>query len=260
MTPLNFHLTRSLVINAPPETVFRYFTDSARFAKWWGPGSTIDASIGGKVAIRHPGGVEVAGEVLEITPPEKIVFTYGYVSGKPIPAGSSRVTITLKNVAGATELNLLHELADEPTRNDHVQGWRFQLSVFANVVADEVFAAANTIADTWFDAWAITDPATRDQAFETITTQDVTFQDRYSTLQGPTEISLHAGAAQRFMPGMRLQRNGNVRQCQGTVLADWVVRTPDGTQVMSGTNVFSLAPDGRIKAATGLANPMPPPA
>jgi len=253
MGPLDFQLARTITIEASRETVFRYFTDSERFAKWWGPGSTMDASIGGKVSIRHPGGVESLGEVLEITAPERIVFTYGFVSGKPIPIGSSRVTITLRSVGGATELHLLHELGDESTRNEHVQGWRFQLSVFANVVSDEVFANGNALADGWFDAWAVTDSTSRDQAFAAIAADNVTFQDRYSYLSGLADVSAHAGAAQRFMPGMRLYRNGNTRQCQGVVLADWVVRTPDGTQVMSGTNVFRLGADGKIRAVHGFA-------
>jgi len=33
-------------IEAQPETVFSYFTDSVRWAAWWGAGSTIDARPG----------------------------------------------------------------------------------------------------------------------------------------------------------------------------------------------------------------------
>ena len=95
MTPLPHRLDRTVVIHASPETVFRFFTDSARWATWWGAGSTIDPRPGGKVYIRHPGAVEVLGEVLEIRPPERIAFTYGFASGKPMPPGASRVTIRL---------------------------------------------------------------------------------------------------------------------------------------------------------------------
>ena len=52
-------LDRSILINAPRETVFGYFTDSERWARWWGQGSTIDARAGGAVSIVHPGGVQV---------------------------------------------------------------------------------------------------------------------------------------------------------------------------------------------------------
>jgi hypothetical protein len=51
---------------------------------------------------------------------------------------------------------------------------------------------------------------------------------------------------------MRLERSGDVRQCQGTALADWVARAADGAARGRGTNVFELAPDGRIARVVGL--------
>src|SRR5436190_13472020 len=95
MMELPHKLDRTVVIVARPETVFRFFTDSVRWASWWGAGSTIDATPGGKVYIRHPNGIEASGEVLELNPPERFVFTYGFASGKPMAPGSSRVTISL---------------------------------------------------------------------------------------------------------------------------------------------------------------------
>src|SRR4029079_14142852 len=45
---------------------------------------------------RSPGGVEPGGEAVKVGAPPRIVFSYGYVSGKPIPPGSSLVTIRLE--------------------------------------------------------------------------------------------------------------------------------------------------------------------
>jgi len=95
MQDLPYRLDRTIVINAKLATVFEFLSESERWASWWGPGSTIDAKPGGKVYIRHPNGVETLGEVLEIQPPESIVFSYGYATGKPIAEGASRVTIRL---------------------------------------------------------------------------------------------------------------------------------------------------------------------
>src|SRR5580700_6091610 len=147
---LPYQLERTVVIKAKPETVFRFLSDSARWAKWWGAGSTIDAQPGGKVYIRHANGVETLGEGVEVSPPERIVFTYGFASGKPIPPGSSRVTILLEPCEAGTRLHLQHEFPDAAVRNDHVQGWRYQLALFGNAVADEVFAGAANLADAWF--------------------------------------------------------------------------------------------------------------
>jgi hypothetical protein len=54
------------------------------------------------------------------------------------------------------------------------------------------------------------------------------------------------------MPGVRLEREGEVRQCQGTAVVDWLARAADGQERGKGTNVFDLAPDGRIARAVGL--------
>src|SRR6187399_1155616 len=138
MSVLAHQLDRTITIGAPPATVFRYFTDPARWAAWWGAGSTIDPRPGGRVYIRLPGAVEVVGEVIELTAPSHIVFTYGFLSGKPVAPGESRVTIRLESSARGTRLHLVHEFADAGARDEHVQGWRYQLSLFANVVADEI--------------------------------------------------------------------------------------------------------------------------
>jgi uncharacterized protein YndB with AHSA1/START domain len=257
MEPLIHRLGRSVLSQAQHETVFRFFTDSTRWAKWWGAGSTIDARPGGKVLIRHPGGIETLGEVLEVLPPSRIVFTYGYATGKPITPGSSRVTISLKESETATRLHLLHEFADAAARDEHVQGWRFQLSLFANIAADEVFADAGGIVDAWYAAWAVTGDQARDEAFEKITADDVSFRDRYSLLEGRADLSSHAGASQRFMPGITLRRKGDARHCQGTVIADWIASQADGQERMSGTSVFVLGPDCRIKSATSFTNSAP---
>ncbi|MBV8902714.1 MAG: SRPBCC domain-containing protein, partial [Acidobacteriia bacterium] len=177
-------LERTLVIEATPTTVFRFFTDGSRWAAWWGAGSTIDAWPGGRVLIRYPNAVQVLGEVLEIAEPERIVFTYGYESGKPIPPGGSRVTIRLEPVESGTRIHLAHAFAEADVRDQHFQGWRFQLSLFANLVADEVNAGAPDLADAWFAAWSISDGAERVRSLEAIAAPEVRFRDRYARIDG----------------------------------------------------------------------------
>lgn len=254
MQQLTERLDRTVIIRATPEVVFRFFTDTPRWAAWWGQGSTIDARVGGAVFIRHPGGTEVSGVIEELRPPERIVFTYGNVKGAPIPAGGSRVVIVLRPDHAGTRLDLTHEFADAAARDEHVQGWRFQLSLFANVVSDEVNANAVELVDAWFDAWAEPDVASRNRTLTRIAGSDVHFHDRYSNLDGQADLSAHITAAQRFMPGIRLHRDGGVRHCQGIVLADWVARNTEGKDLMRGTNVFVLGPRGQIESVTGVAS------
>ncbi len=252
MSKLTYRLDRSVVIRAPRENVFRFLTETPRWATWWGAGSTIDARPGGPLLIRFPEGTEVSGEVLEVRPPERVVFTYGFVKGEPIPPGSSRVTIVLEAHSHGTQLRLTHEFADKSVRDQHVQGWRYQLALFSNVVTDELHANVASVVDAWFDAWAEPDAQTRESTLRRVADRDLRFQDRFSSTSGLDDLLPHLTAAQMHMPGMRMRRVGDVRHCQGTALVDWVATGSDGQERSRGTNVFVLSSTGRIQSATGF--------
>jgi uncharacterized protein YndB with AHSA1/START domain len=256
VTALSHQLERSILIDAPPATVFRYFTDSSRWAAWWGHGSTIDARPGGRVFVRYPNGAEAAGEVVAVDPPSTITFTYGYLKNAPGP-GESIVTITLEPAGrGGTRLRLTHDFAEAAHRDHHVQGWRYQLSVFANVVANELHPDPTARVDAWFAVWSEPDAKAVDAALAHIAAPDVRVRDRFSCLSGAADVGEHIRASQRFMPGVRLQRDGTADHCQGTVLANWIATGPDGQERGRGTNVFTLASDGRIEAVTGFWRPV----
>ena len=250
--PLPHSLDRQVLIRAKRETVFRYFTDSERWAAWWGAGSTIDPRPGGKLFIRYPNAVEAAGEVVEVEAPRRIVFTMGFPSGDPIPVGASLVTIALEADSAGTRLSLTHAFAEAGVRDHFVQGWRYQLSVFANVVADAVHAQASAPIDAWFAAWSEPDDAKRLALLDASVAANVRFRDRYSMVDGRADLEPHLSAVHRFMPGMKLERLGAVRHCQGTALADWVARGPDGGERGRGTNVFTLDLDDKVEDVVGL--------
>jgi len=246
-------LERTVLIRAKRETVFRYFTDNERFAAWWGAGSTIDARPGGPLLIRYANGVLASGEVVEVAPPERIVFTYGYEDpAKPVRPGGSRVVVTLQERKDGTLLHLRHELPDAAARDQHVQGWRYQLAVFANVVTRELSGALRPAVDAFLAAWSEKDEARRRAALAAVATEDVTFADAFSCTAGIDDLVAHLAAAQFHMPGVVLERTGDVRQCQGTAIVEWAAKGPDGAPRGRGTNVFDLAPDGRIARVVGF--------
>ena len=252
MQALPYRLDRSVVIHAPRENVYRFLTETPRWASWWGAGSTIDPRPGGALLIRYPEGTEVSGEVLELSPPERVVFTYGFVKGTPIPAGSSRVTIRLDPHALGTHLHLTHEFANESVRDEHVQGWRYQLALFSNVVTNELHADASSVIDGWFEAWAEPDERKRADAFRRVADRELQFQDRFGNTSGVDDLLPHVAAAQVHMAGLRMRRAGDVRHCQGTVLVDWIASGGDGQERARGTNVFVLGAAGKIQSVTGF--------
>lgn len=252
MNGLDHVLDRTVTTAARRETVFRHFTDSERFAAWWGETSRIDPRPGGIVHIRHPNAVVAGGHVVEITPVERVVFTFGYESGQPIPIGASRVSITLEDSPRGTVVRLRHELPSATARDEHIQGWRYQLAVLANVVAEEAHASVGALADRFYAVWGETDAARRKAELEAVAVEALEFRDPYSCTDGLLDLDVHIAAAQRFMPGVVLARQGEARQCQGVAIVDWIATGPQGSSGARGSSVFEMAPDGRIARVTGI--------
>jgi hypothetical protein len=120
------------------------------------------------------------------------------------------------------------------------------------VAAREQHAGLADVADRFFAAWNEPDPAARRAELSAICLDTVTFRDEWASVDGVEDLAAHIGTARQHMPGVRLERSGAPRHCQGTALVDWVVRAPDGTVSRCGTNVLELAPNGRIAGIVGL--------
>jgi uncharacterized protein YndB with AHSA1/START domain len=119
-------------IEAPPDVVFAYLTDSRRFAKWMGVGAELDARPGGRYRIDVDGEHIATGEYQEVDPPRRLVMTWGWEGHPTVPPGSTTVEITLTPEKGATVLRLRHlGLPDEAERRLHAEGWKQYMSQLA---------------------------------------------------------------------------------------------------------------------------------
>lgn len=122
----------TLHIEATPETVFPYFTDPVRYTQWMGSHATLDPVPGGTYRVGIRGAVEARGEFVEIDPPRRVVFTWGWTHDQAVAPGSTRVVITLEEVHGGTRVVLRHhDLPDEQQREHHGKGWTTYLDRLA---------------------------------------------------------------------------------------------------------------------------------
>lgn len=122
----------SVHIAAQPETVFPYFTDPARYVQWMGIDADLEPVPGGAYRVRMRDGVETAGRFLEIDPPRRLVFTWGWTQDQAVPPGSTRVVVTLEPEAGGTRVVLRHhDLPDDEQRQHHTAGWTMYLDRLA---------------------------------------------------------------------------------------------------------------------------------
>ena len=111
-------------ITAPPETVFAYFTESEKYAKWMGVGASLDPVPGGEFQVTNRDGSITRGAFVEIDPPRRLVFTWGFDGHPDVPPGSTIVTVTLRHEDGETLLKLVHSgLPDKHWAMMHETGW-----------------------------------------------------------------------------------------------------------------------------------------
>ena len=135
MPPPTEPIRCELRIAAPPEVVFPYFTDPARMVDWMGVAAVLDPRPGGTFRVEHDRRNVVVGEYVEVQPPHRVVFTWGYDGSDPITApGASRVEITLEADGDGTRLTLLHHDLPERARDLHAGGWAHFLGRLAAVL------------------------------------------------------------------------------------------------------------------------------
>jgi uncharacterized protein YndB with AHSA1/START domain len=130
-------IDRTVHIEAPPEIVYRYFTDPARMARWLGP-AQLDPRVGGTLRAALDRGPTIEGRYVELTPYERIVFTFGWrpTPGAPdLPPDSSRVEITLTPTATGTTLRLRHTGLPDDLNDRTDAGWAGFLAALAAAVA-----------------------------------------------------------------------------------------------------------------------------
>src|SRR6266542_4392504 len=83
-------IVREVVIAAPPDKVFPYFTDPEKMIVWKAVEATLDPHPGGVFRIDVTGRDVARGEYIEIDPPRRVVFTFGWeADGSPVPPGST---------------------------------------------------------------------------------------------------------------------------------------------------------------------------
>jgi uncharacterized protein YndB with AHSA1/START domain len=248
----------TLVIAARPATIFRYFTDPARFARWMGQGSALDPEPGGRLRVGYPTGRVAAGRVVAVEPDRRIVFTWGYEGdGQAVPAGSSTVEVTLEPVADGTEVRLRHSglPAGEPPVA-HLAGWRHALATLAYAGSADQLAPvlADRVAD-WLAAWNEPDPARRAELLGRCLADGGRFRDPTSAVDGAGQLADHIGMVQRLTGGARLAGRGGPEACHGLVRFGWAAVGPGEVVLATGTNVAGTDLDGRFRWVTGFWDP-----
>jgi uncharacterized protein YndB with AHSA1/START domain len=122
------------VFDAPRELVFEAWTRREHAERWWCPKGAelrmeeMDVRPGGTwrrvMIIPGRGDFRRSGVYREVTPPERLVFTYLTDDPDAIAPHETLVTVTFEDMGGRTKLTLRQEGFDSTAaRDSHRGGW-----------------------------------------------------------------------------------------------------------------------------------------
>lgn len=85
-------------------------------------------TFGGGLFAVDIGSSHARGSYLDVQPPEKVVFTWGWEDSNLVPPGSSIVTCTFEARDGGTLLRLIHSDLPAGEGLRHTHGWNHYLA------------------------------------------------------------------------------------------------------------------------------------
>jgi uncharacterized protein YndB with AHSA1/START domain len=119
-------IEREISIAASPETVWGFLVDPMKATRWMGQEASFDPRPGGEYRVKVVDETAV-GEFVELDPPRRLVFTWGWDPGTivGVAPGSSTVEIELVPEGdGSTMLRFRHTgLPTEDAVQRHGHGW-----------------------------------------------------------------------------------------------------------------------------------------
>ncbi|MDP9018316.1 MAG: SRPBCC domain-containing protein [Candidatus Eremiobacteraeota bacterium] len=133
--------------NAKRERVWKAWTNAEEMVLWASPdGMSVpeleaDIRVGGtyRLTMMQPSGEKyiAKGVYREVTPPEKLAYTWTWEEDTPEEEHETLLTIEFRDLGEQTELILTHEnLASAQSRDNHTRGWNQWLDKLAEHVGD----------------------------------------------------------------------------------------------------------------------------
>lgn len=122
----------SVEIDATPEEIFPYFTDSALMVEWIGDAAELDATPGGKFHLEFKNKGTNLGEFVAVEPPHRVVFTWGAAGNETLRPGSSTVEVVLTPSGDQTIVELTHSGLSDEWLGPHTEGWTKFLGILAH--------------------------------------------------------------------------------------------------------------------------------
>ena len=115
---------RTLSIAASPETVWEFFVDPDKLRRWKGIDAELEPRPGGVYRCEVIPGHTALGEFVELDPPRRLVFTWGWDGQEAVPPGTSTIEVELTPEGEGTSVRFVHkDLPNAEQVTSHAHGW-----------------------------------------------------------------------------------------------------------------------------------------
>jgi uncharacterized protein YndB with AHSA1/START domain len=115
---------RTLTIDASPETVWEFLVDPEKATRWMGMNAKLEAQPGGVYYCEVIPGHTAKGEFVELDPPHRLVYTWGWENNEGVPPGSSTIEVELTPQGDSTSVRFVHkDLPGAEAIASHAHGW-----------------------------------------------------------------------------------------------------------------------------------------
>ena len=103
--------------------MFPFLTEPDKIVRWKGVDATVEAAPGGVYRVNVTGEKHAVGEYVEIDPPRRVVFTWGWEGDEQLPPGSSTcLELGLARRRG-TVVRLTHSGLPQGADAAQLEGW-----------------------------------------------------------------------------------------------------------------------------------------
>jgi len=129
-------VTREVVIDASPETVWEFLVDREKIGRWKGVSVDLEPEVGKRYRIVVVPGRVAVGEIVEVEPQSRFAYTWGWEGNEQVPPGSTVVEYELIPEGTGTRLRLTHrDLPSTEQADSHAQGWEHYMHRLAVTAA-----------------------------------------------------------------------------------------------------------------------------
>jgi uncharacterized protein YndB with AHSA1/START domain len=122
-------IVREVKIAASPEEVFAYLTDPKKLQRWQAVSAQVDLRVGGEYSMVVASSHLARGSFVEIDPPRRLVYTFGWQDHDLVSPGSTKIEIDLERDGDYTLLHFVHSgLPSDDEVALHTKGWTHYLA------------------------------------------------------------------------------------------------------------------------------------